>query len=490
MPILIDQPAGMIAMHTNRLAPLRDIVLQRTPTSCIARQAILAGAATLVCAAALGSHQNVWAQAPASAPPSGAVTLFENVRIFDGKGAALSAPSHVLIRGNLIERISTQPIPVERAGTRIIDGGGRTLMPGLIDNHWHAALIRVTPAQSFGDVSYNSLLAGAEATDTLMRGFTTVRDLGGPVFGLKAAIDEGTVRGPRIYPSGAVITVTSGHGDFRQLTDLPRTIGGMLTRMEQLGGAMVADSPDEVRVRTREQLMQGASQIKLTAGGGVSSPFSPVDVTTFTEPELRAAVEAAENWGTYVGTHAFTPAAIRRSIAAGVKVIEHGMLMDEATAQLMAEKGIWLSMQPIPKALVLGFPVGSVQRAKAEEVYAGIPKTYELARKHKLKTAWGTDVLFSQALAQQQGAILASLVTWYSAAEALVMATSTNAELLALSGKRNPYPGKLGVVEQGALADLLLVDGNPLDNINLIADPNNFKIIMKDGAIYKNTLTR
>jgi imidazolonepropionase-like amidohydrolase len=431
-------------------------------------------------------------QVPSAALASGSVTVFQNVRIFDGRNAALSGPSHVLVRGSRIETISAQPIPVDRrADTRIIEGGGRTLMPGLIDNHWHATLIRVTPAQSFGDVSYNSLLAGAEATDTLMRGFTTVRDMGGPTFGLKAAIDEGIVVGPRIYPSGAVITVTSGHGDFRQLTDLPRTVGGMLTRMEQLGGAMVADSPDEVRVRTREQLMQGAAQIKLTAGGGVSSPFSPIDVTTFTEAELRAAVEAAENWGTYVATHAFTPAAIRRSIDAGVKCIEHGMLMDEASAQLMAEKGIWLSMQPLPEDLRLGFPVGSVQRGKADAVWPGIARTYELAKKYKIKTAWGTDVLFSRALAQQQGAILASLARWYSPAEALAMATGTNAELLALSGKRNPYPGKLGVVEQGALADLLLVDGNPLEDLNLVADPaKNFLVIMKDGAIYKDTLPR
>jgi imidazolonepropionase-like amidohydrolase len=421
---------------------------------------------------------------------TGAVTLFNNVRVFDGRGTSLSEPTNVLVRGNLIENISRTPIPVDAtATTTTLDGGGRTLMPGLIDNHWHAMLIRVTPAQSLGDVGYLNLVAGDEATDTLMRGFTTVRDVGGPVFGLKRAIDEGIVKGPRIYPSGAVITVTSGHGDFRQLTDLPRTIGGMLTRMEQTGGAMVADSPDEVRVRAREQLMQGASQVKLTAGGGVSSPFSPIDVTTFTEAELRAAVEAAENWGTYVATYAFIPAAIQRSIAAGVKVIEHGMMMDEATAKLIAEKGVWLSMQPIPEALVLGFPVGSVQRVKAEEVWSGIPTTYELAKKYKIKTAWGTDVLFSPALAKQQGAILASLTRWYTPAEALIMATSTNAELLELSGKRNPYPGKLGVVERGALADLLLVDGNPLDNIGLIADPaSNFKVIMKDGTIYKNTL--
>jgi imidazolonepropionase-like amidohydrolase len=415
--------------------------------------------------------------------------LFENVRIFDGKSAALSAPSNVLVKGNVIERISTAPISV--AGALRIAGNGRTLMPGLIDDHWHAMLVRVTPAQSFGDVGYNNLAAGDEATDTLMRGFTTVRDVGGPVFGLKRAIDEGIVKGPRIYPSGAIITVTSGHGDFRQPTDLPRTIGGMLTRMEQVGGAMIADSPDEVRVRAREQLMQGASQVKLTAGGGVSSPFSPVDVTTFTEAELRAAVEAAENWGTYVAAHAFTPAAIQRAVAAGVKCIEHGMLMDETTAKLLAEKDIWLSLQPLPEGLRLGFPPGSVQRAKADEVWPGIARSYEFAKKYKIKTAWGTDVLFSRALAQQQGAILASLTRWYTPAEALAMATSTNAELLALSGRRNPYPGKLGVVEQGALADLLLVDGNPLDNINLIADPaQNFKIIMKDVAERVPTLAR
>jgi len=419
------------------------------------------------------------------------VVVFQNVRVFDGKSGVLSGPSNVLVRGNKIERISTAPIPTDRsAKTQIIEGGGRTLMPGLIDAHWHAMLIRADPAQAItGDVGYNNILAGVEATDTLMRGFTTVRDVGGPVFGLKSAIDSGIIPGPRIFPSGAVITVTSGHGDFRQLSELPRTIG-TLSRMEQIGASMVADSPDEVRLRVREQLMQGASQIKLTAGGGVSSPFSPLDVSTFTEAELRAAVEAAENWDTYITVHAFTPAAIQRSIAAGVKCIEHGFLMDEATAKLIAEKGVWLSTQPLPEELRQGFPVGSVQRAKADEVWPGIARTYELAKKYKIKTAWGTDVLFSHALAQQQGAILASLVRWYSPAQALAMATGTNAELLALSGKRNPYPGKLGVVEEGALADLVLVDGDPIANINLIADPDkNFVVIMKDGKVYKNILS-
>jgi imidazolonepropionase-like amidohydrolase len=436
----------------------------------------------------LGTGLSTIVHAEVAAPP--AATLFQNVRVFDGKGGALTAPSNVLVKGNLIERISTAPIATE-PGITVIAGGGRTLMPGLIDNHWHAFLARLTPAQAMGDFAFNILAAGDEATDTLMRGFTTVRDVGGPVFGLKRAIDAGVVKGPRIYPSGAMITITSGHGDFRQFSDLPRTIGGMLTRLEQLGGSIIADSPDEVRVRVREQLMQGASQIKLTAGGGVSSPHSPLDVSTFTEAELRAAVEATENWGTYVVAHAFIPVAIQRAIAAGVKCIEHGFLMDEATAGLIAEKGVWLSLQPLPDEMRTGLSVGSVERAKAEEVWPGIAKAYELAKKYKIKTAWGTDVLFSRALAQRQGAILASLTRWHTPAEALAMATGTNGELLALSGKRNPYPGKLGVVEQGALADLLIVEGNPLEDINLIADPaNSLKVIMKDGIIYKNTLIR
>src|SRR4029079_2823647 len=211
------------------------------------------------------------------------------------------------------------------------------------------------------------------------------------------AIDEGLVVGPRIYPSGAIITVTSGHGDFRQISDLPRTIGGMLSRIEQRGGSMIADSPDEVRLRVREQLMQGASQIKLTAGGGVASPFSPLDASTFTEAELRAAVEAAENWGTYVATHSYTPVSIRRSIAAGVKVIEHGHLMDDASARLMAEKGIWLSTQRfVDLALAAGMPPQN--QARMRQVVAGTERVYALAKKYKIKTAFGTDILFSQAL--------------------------------------------------------------------------------------------
>ena len=345
--------------------------------------------------------------AGAAAAQAPAEVVFRNVRVFDGKSDRLTAPTSVLVRGNLIAAIG--PAAVASAPTAtVVEGEGRTLMPGLIDAHWHTLLVRPRFTELLTvDVGYLNVLGAAEATATLMRGFTTVRDVGGPSFGLKRAIDEGVLPGPRIYPSGAMISVTSGHGDFRASWEVPRTIGAPASRAEQVGAAMIADGPDEVTVRVREQLMQGASQIKLTAGGGVSSPHSPLDVSTFTEAELRAAVEAAANWGTYVTVHAYTPAAVQRAIAAGVQCIEHAHLMDDATARMMAEKGVWLSMQPLPDELAEGFPPGSEQRAKAVEVFAGTPRTYELAKKYGIKTAWGTDVLFSPALALQQGALLA-----------------------------------------------------------------------------------
>jgi imidazolonepropionase-like amidohydrolase len=433
------------------------------------------------------------AQGPAGAglDPSSTAIVFENVRVFDGMSDRLSGPSHVLVVGNAIKTISSSPIADPQGATvQRIPGDGRTLMPGLIDNHWHTMMVRPTPAEMLvGDVGHLNLVAGAEATATLMRGFTAVRDLGGPSFGLKKAIDEGIVAGPRIFPSGAIISVTSGHGDFRQPHELPRTVGTPLSRGELLGAAMIADSPDEVRVRAREQLMQGASQIKLTAGGGVASPHSPLDASTFTEAELRAAVEAAENWGTYVTVHAYTSVSIQRAIAAGVKVIEHGHLMDEASAKLIAETGVWLSTQPFPEELGNAFPPGSFEREKFMQVFNGTAMTYNLAKKYKIKTAFGTDILFAPELAPKHGALLANLVKWYTPAETLAMATGVNAQLLALSGKRNPYPGRLGVVQEGALADLLLVDGDPLANIALITTPDkSLLVIMKDGRIYKNTL--
>jgi len=416
--------------------------------------------------------------------------IFENVRIFDGASDRLSGVSNVLTVGEVIRTITTAPI-ADPAGITVtrIRGGGRTLMPGLIDSHWHTMFASPTmPELMAGDLGYLTLLAGKQAEATLLRGFTTVRDLGGPSFALKRAIDEGLVVGPRIYPSGAMITITGGHGDFRSRHELPRRLGAPLTIAEELNASQLADSPDEVRMRTREQLLLGASQIKLTAGGGVASPHSPLDASTFTEDELRAAVQAAGNWGTYVSVHAYTSEAVQRAIAAGVKVIEHGHLMDEASARLIAEKGVWLSFQPfVDDGYSPQMPPSSM--ARLQQVIAGTERTVALAKKYRIKMAWGTDILFSAANTTRQGAMLATMHKWFSPAEVLAMATGTSGELLQLSGPRNPYPGRLGVVKEGALADLLLVDGNPLADIYLVADPGkNFMVIMKDGKVYKNSL--
>jgi imidazolonepropionase-like amidohydrolase len=424
--------------------------------------------------------------APAPVRPSRPI-LFKEFRLFDGKSDTLREGLRVLVEGNRI-KAAAEGNPAAPDDAQVIDCGGRVLMPGLIDAHWHSIFAALPlPTLLSADVGYIDLAASAEAERTLMRGFTTVRDVGGPAFALKQAIDEGLVSGPRIYPSGAMITATGGHGDLRPLSDLP-SVGGTLSRMEQTGGSIIADDPNEVRLRVREQLLEGASQIKLVGSGGVSSPRSPLDVSTFTEPELRAAVEAAEDWATYVTVHAYPPAPIRRAIGAGATCIEHGHLMDEATAKLMAERGIWLSIQPF-----LGdddsICLTGQSRVDQLQVIAGTEKAYTLAKNYQIKTAFGSDLLFSGTLTMRQGAMLTHLTRWYTPSETLKMATATNAELLGLSGPRNPYPGKLGVVEEGALADLVLVDGNPIENIELVADPaKNFLIIMKDGKIYKHAL--
>jgi imidazolonepropionase-like amidohydrolase len=429
---------------------------------------------------ALASPRLAQAQAP---PPS---ILFRNVRLFDGRSSALRPGLSVLVEDNRIKAVA-EGGPAAPDGARVIEGDGRVLMPGLIDAHWHALFAALPlPVLLTAEPAYIHLVAAAEAQRTLMRGFTTVRDLGGPAFALKRAIDDGIVAGPRLFPSGAMITGSGGHGDLRPLSDIPGD--GKPTVTERLGGGIVADGPDAIRLRVREQLLQGASQIKLVGSGGVSTPRSPLDVASLTEPELRAGVEAARDWSTYVTVHAYTPLTIRRAIDAGAACIEHGHLMDEASAVLMADKGIWLSIQPFVSEQDSA-PLPPESLAKMRQVLAGTDTAYGLARKHGVKTAFGSDLLFSPALTARQGTMLAHLRRWFTPAEILTMATAGNAELLDLSGPRRPYAGKLGVIEPGALADLLLVEGNPLDDIALLEDPDrNFVVIMKDGKIHKDAL--
>jgi imidazolonepropionase-like amidohydrolase len=412
--------------------------------------------------------------------------LFRNVAVFDGRSSTLRSGQSVLVEGNLIKAVA-EGNAAAPDGARVIEGGGRVLMPGLIDAHWHALLAALPlPVLLAAEVPFIHLAAAAEARRTLLRGFTTVRDLGGPAFALKTAIDQGMAVGPRIYPSGAMITASGGHGDLRPLSDIPSD--GKPTVSEQTGASIITDGADAIRKRAREQLLQGASQIKLVGSGGVSTPRSPLDSASLTEAELRAGVEAARDWSTYVTVHAFTPLTIRRAIDAGAGCIEHGHLMDDATAKLIADKGVWLSIQPFINEEDNG-PLPPEAAAKAREVRGFTDNAYKLIQKYRIKAAFGTDLLFSPALATRQGIMLGNLRRWYTPAEILRQATSGNAELLGLSGPRNPYPGKLGVVEAGAFADLLLVDGNPLDDIALLANPDkNLVVVMKNGKIHKESL--
>lgn len=414
--------------------------------------------------------------------------LLENVRVFNGKSQAVSPSVNVLISGNIIQAISTAPVSVDQHTIKI-NGRGRTLMPGLIDVHVHMVFGALTMQEMMSPDFSESLIlekTGASAYKMLQRGFTSVRDAGGPIFPLKAAIDGGKISGPRIWPSGATISQTAGHGDFRTPAEKSRRFFGEPSRAEKYGATFIADGRDEVLTAVRENLRFGASQIKLMAGGGTSSAYDPVDVTQYTLDEMKAAVEAAEDWGTYVTVHAYTPRAVQRAITAGVKCIEHGQLLDEATLKLMAEKNIWLSLQN----LIDDTPdMDPQRRAKRKPVIEGQAKIWPLAKKYKIKLAWGTDFLFEPALNEQQNSYILRLQKWFTNAEILKMVTHDNAQLLQMSGLRSPYPGKLGVVEKGALADLILVDGNPLQDLSLIADPaNKFLVIIKNGKLEKNLL--
>ena len=417
--------------------------------------------------------------------------LLENVKLLDYNSQSLTDLKQVLIEGNTIRSISAKPIITTGAEIVKIDAKGKTLMPGLIDVHVHLVFGALTmPQMMTNDLSEEFLInkVGQSAQKMLMRGFTSVRDVGGPIFPLKTAIDKGKLIGPRIWPSGATISQTAGHGDFRTPEEKSRRFFGIVSRAERYGATFIADGRDEVLTAVRENLRFGASQIKLMAGGGTSSAYDPVDVTQYTLDEMKAAVEAAEDWGTYVTVHAYTSRAVRRAVEAGVKCVEHGQLLDEETLKLLAKKSIWLSLQN----LVEDTPdMDPQRRIKRRPVIEGQERVWPLAKKHGVRLAWGTDFLFEPDLNELQNSFILRLQKWFTNAEIIKMVTQDNADLLQLAGLRSPYPGKLGVIEAGALADLLLVDGDPLTDLKLLTDPaKNFLLIIKDGQIYKNSLQK
>ncbi|WP_170451550.1 metal-dependent hydrolase family protein [Ruegeria arenilitoris] len=424
-----------------------------------------------------------------SAQQDPAQTLITNVHVFDGVNDGRIENANVLIESNLIAAVSTDPISAE--GATVIDGGGRTLIPGLIDVHWHTTYA-YTPATVLifnqGDMSEVAIRSMTGAKETLMRGFTTVRDPGGNPFAIKRLIDSGEYPGHRILPSGPFMSQTSGHADFHSLLENPRNSTSELSYWEKNMMAMVADGVPEVRKRTREILKYGASQVKITTGGGVSSQYDPLDVSEYSVDEIEAVVEEAANFNTYVLAHVMTDRGIRTSVEAGVMSIEHGFFASRETLELMKEKGAWLSPQTMKEEdMVWDSPVSA---AKYKQVTDAVANLYPMAKEVGVNLAFGTDQLLDASKAYQQSLYLVRLGEWFTPYEVLKIATSENARLLELSGPRHPYQdGPLGVIKEGAYADLILVDGNPLENLELVGNPGeNFDLIMKDGVVYKNAL--
>ncbi|MBT8169610.1 amidohydrolase family protein [Phaeobacter gallaeciensis] len=419
----------------------------------------------------------------------GTQILITNVNVFDGVNEELIENANVVVTDNLIAKVSSEPLSA--TNRVVIDGGGRTLMPGLIDAHWHT-LYCCNPQSviATGDILEVAVRGAIGSEGTLMRGFTSVRDVGGNSFAIKRMIDAGEIKGPRILPSGPPVTQTGGHFDYRPYQAVPSNSGDSQWYWYSVGLMAQADGVPEVTKRAREIMRMGATQLKISTGGGVSSTYDPLDVRQYTKAEIEAFVEVADTYNTYVASHVFTDEAVEIAVAAGVKSIEHGFLMSRETMELMRDNDVWLSVQPLLDDED-GFSFDDpISQQKWIDVTNGTDFTYTTAKEVGVKVAFGTDILFDPKLAERQGAFLAKLQRWYTPYEVLKMATSTNAELLELSGPRHPYQqGGLGVIAEGAYADLILVDGNPLENIDLIADPHkNFDLIMKDGKIYKNTL--
>jgi len=416
------------------------------------------------------------------------LVLFTNANIFDGMSDNLATGMSVLVEGNKIAKIA-KSIPAP-AGAKVIDGKGHTLMPGLADTHVHLAFSSMNQLQMFvGDPGYNFIHQTKDARGYLMRGVTVVRDMGGNVFGLKKAIDEGMVPGPRIYPSGAPLSQTAGHGDFRFPNQQHPLFGGAIPEFEKQGQGYIVDGVPEVLTAARENLRRGASQIKLFTGGGYASPADPLLGNQFTFDEIKAAVDTAKDWGTYVTIHAYHPSSINRAIEAGVMDVGHGQLLDEATLRKMADKGVFLSTQPF--TVCHEDQLDDFSNSKLAQVCKGTTFVYEAAKKiPKLKVTYGTDLFFvPEAMLEESVEQMERLLKWYTPYEILKMATGTAGELFAMSGMRNPYTeGPIGVVKEGAYADLLLVEGNPLEDLKAVTNTGNLRIIMKDGKIYKNTI--
>jgi imidazolonepropionase-like amidohydrolase len=367
-------------------------------------------------------------------------------------------------------------------------------MPGLIDAHVHITLsapFNVIDTMTREEVAIRSAKISEEM---LMRGFTTIRDVAGNTLGLKKSIDNGYAKGPRILPSMAAISQTSGHSDYRQNQAQERLANGHEdSPMMKLGAMKVADGRAEVLKAVREQLFMGASQIKIMAGGGASSTFDPLDTLQYTLDEMKAAVEAASDYGTYVAAHIHTADAMRRAAEAGVMSFEHATIMDDDIAQTIKEKGIWVIPSYFTSSLIaerkIPLPNEETYR-KTERVGKAMFKSAELIKKYDIQNlAFGTDCVGETNVHATQLNELGAIEKTFDTITALRMATSNCGRLFEMSTYQHPYQeGKLGQIVEGAYADLLIIDGNPLDGVECVANTETQKLIMKDGVVYKNTL--
>ncbi len=403
------------------------------------------------------------------------LTLFTNVNVFDGKSDTLAEGMSVLVEGNLIKKVSKGDIEVGK-DAKVVDGGGRTLMPGLIDMHSHLGLqmsgLAAVENALWEEIAGNTVIA---AERWLTDGFTAVRDAGGMSGkGVKRLVDRGDLSGPRIYPSGAFLSQTSGHADTRTLSARNPLLSGVLDRnIERLDIAHAVDGREAILAAVRRNLKQGASQIKIMGGGGVATEYDPWHSTGYTIDETRAAVEAAEDYGTYVMSHLNQPESIQRALEAGVISIEHGFAIDDETMRMLVDKGAYLSTQLTGTSEEL-FKLPSLtpeNRRKLVIARDDMKNYLVLVKKYKSKQAFAIDaVLTTHRQADQQRAHEIWLFGHHFGNVAfLKAATSTAGELLAKTGDLNPYPlGPIGVIEAGAYADLLLVEGNPLEDLSML----------------------
>jgi imidazolonepropionase-like amidohydrolase len=407
--------------------------------------------------------------------------LIKNVRIFNGVDAGLTS-GHVLVEGELISKISSSPIKPPKGAT-VIDGENRILTPGFIDLHAH--LTFQTAMNDKWHPWVIGAIAGQAAESYLMSGFTTIRDAGGTHPDLGRAINDGTLPGPRLFPSGAVITQTSGHGDFRD-RDAPHPMLCGCGSSQTLGNgqSIIADGVPQTLAAVRENLKHGATQIKIMGGGGVASDYDPIHTLQPSPEEIRAAVQAASDWGTYVLAHSYTSEAVTRLVNNGVKVIEHGLLIDDATAKLCAEKGVIMSTQVAIFRMGAELPgLSDENRRKMAEVLVGQDNLMRLIKKYKLKTGFGTDFVFG--MYPRVGEEFTARTRYFTPAEILAQATSESAEIVRMAGKLVRYEN-FGEVREGWLADLLLIDGNPFADISILERPDeSLALIMKAGTIVK-----